>query len=336
MKRFLCLSAFFTLSLTLSGFAQEEERYIAPERVQGNYHGTINGDTWGNYTVRAEVVAQNEKMFRAVFYIGTDGDMDRVEVKGRTHEMEVNFEDEVELSGTRKGKFSITGQIKKEVFSGLVTGANVKVPFHLEHVFIKPPTLGAEPPAGAIVLMDGTNLDQWVRIPEKWCLTGDGAMEVCSSSLRTKEEFGSGAWHIEFRTPFMPNDRGQARGNSGVYIFGRYEVQVLDSFGDLPMDNLCGGIYKEATPLLNAGLPPLEWQTYDITYTAPEFDANGTKTKNAIINVVHNGITIHDNVALSGATPGGITDKEGTTGPLMLQDHHNPVRYRNIWFVPKG
>jgi hypothetical protein len=132
----------------------------------------------------------------------------------------------------------------------------------------------------------------------------------------------------------MPGKKGQARGNSGVYLLGRYEVQVLDSFGLETRDNECGGIYKIATPKTNASLPPLEWQTYDIVMRAPKFNDQGEKTQNAVIAVKHNGIVIHDNVELPGMTGGSVSDKEAPKGILFLQDHGNKVQYRNIWFKP--
>jgi hypothetical protein len=119
-----------------------------------------------------------------------------------------------------------------------------------------------------------------------------------------------------------------------VYIQGRYEVQVLDSFGLEPKDNECGGIYHESAPKVNASFPPGEWQTYDITFHAAQFAADGKRTKEAEITVEQNGILIQDHLKLTGPTPGGISDKDAKTGPLMLQDHGNPVRYRNIWLQP--
>jgi hypothetical protein len=165
-------------------------------------------------------------------------------------------------------------------------------------------------------------------------MVDDGAAEVTNPSLVTKQTFGDGRIHIEFRTPFMPSERGQGRGNSGVYVQGRYEIQVLDSFGLTPADNLCGGIYKQAVPKAQACYPPLSWQTYDVTFHAPKFDSSGKKVKNAVITVVHNGIVIHDNLELDHPTPGGVADNEVDQGPILLQHHHNPVRYRNIWVAP--
>ena len=159
-------------------------------------------------------------------------------------------------------------------------------------------------------------------------------MQVNGGDIITRQNFGSFRLHLEFQLPYIPKARGQGRANSGVYVQGRYEVQVLDSFGDDPADNLCGGIYKTATPQMSASLPPEEWQTYDITFTAPAFDEAGNKVQNARITVIHNGNVIHDNIELPACTPGGVSDQEAAEGVLMLQDHGNRVRYRNIWFLP--
>ncbi len=208
------------------------------------------------------------------------------------------------------------------------------VAFELKRTVIKPPTLGMAPPAGAVVLFDGKNTDSWQRWPLTWGITEDGGMQIGGSSMVTKQEFGDAQYHIEFMTPFMPDELGQGRGNSGVYIMGRYEVQVLDSFADVPADNLCGGIYKKAVPLAAPCLPPLQWQTYDITFIAPKFDANGKKLSNAEITVLHNGVIIHNKLVMDSPTPGGVSDQEASQGVLMLQDHGNPVKYRNIWVKP--
>jgi len=170
----------------------------------------------------------------------------------------------------------------------------------------------------------------------QWRLVEGGAMEVAprSGSLLSKRAFTDHRIHLEFRTPFMPDKRGQARGNSGVYVHGRYEIQVLDSYGLEGLDNDCGGIYKVSAPRVNMCAPPLQWQTYDITFQAPRFDPAGKKTRNARITVVHNGVPIHEDLELPGPTPGGIaSDERPEPAPLFLQDHSDPVRYRNIWVV---
>jgi hypothetical protein len=141
--------------------------------------------------------------------------------------------------------------------------------------------------------------------------------------------------HIEFRLPWMPKARGQGRGNSGLYVTGRYEVQMLDSFGLAGADNECGGIYKVAEPKQNLCYPPLRWQTYDVDFTAAKFDAEGKKTANAKLTVKHNGYPIHENLEIPGPTGGARSSDEKGPGPVFLQDHSNPVRYRNIWVVKK-
>lgn len=179
---------------------------------------------------------------------------------------------------------------------------------------------------------------------------------------RTKRSFKDFTLHIEFRLPYKPNDAlgGQGRGNSGVYIFDRYEVQVLDSFGLHYFENThtqeswkkafqtdigaapasdrtqwCGAMYHEKTPLLNMAYPPLAWQTYEITFTAPKFE-EGKKTANARVTVVQNGVKVQDDYELKRGTGAGGNKPEVPEGIILLQGHGNPVRYRNIWIVPKN
>ena len=181
---------------------------------------------------------------------------------------------------------------------------------------------------------------KWVNANEpqdkavKWRLVA-GAMETRpgTGSIVTKRQFKDFKLHIEFRTPFMPKARGQGRGNSGVYLQGRYEVQVLDSYGLEGQDNECGGIYKVGAPLVHMCLPPAQWQTYDITFRAPRFDNAGGKVDDAVVTVVHNGVAIHDQRKIPGPTGGALDTNVAEPGGLYLQDHGNPVRFRNIWLV---
>jgi hypothetical protein len=180
-----------------------------------------------------------------------------------------------------------------------------------------------------VVLFDGNSADQF----DGGKITEDGLLEV---GCVGKPKFQDFTMHLEFRTPFMPKARGQGRGNSGVYLQGRYEVQVLDSFGLEGRDNECGGIYHVAAPKVNMCLPPLTWQTYDIEFAAAKFDADGKKIANAKVTVKQNGVVIHDNLQLADVTPGGPLGTESPdAGPLYLQNHGNPVNYRNIWVVEK-
>jgi len=247
--------------------------------------------------------------------------------------------DVVRFSGLGRydyAEFQIEAAIKDGQFSGSFKG-DATGSFAMQKVIRVSPTLGAEPPEGAIVLFNGKNFKQWkhtnnkpVEDSVKWNLLKGGAMEVVkgTGSIVTKKKFTDFKLHVEFRTPFMPDARGQARGNSGVYMQERYEVQVLDSYGLEGKDNECGGIYKIGAPLVNMCAPPTQWQTYDITFYAP-----GAEKTNARVTVVHNGVTIHDNVSLPKPTGGALDSDVTKAGGIYLQDHGNPVQYRNIWLV---
>ena len=200
----------------------------------------------------------------------------------------------------------------------------------------------AKPPADAVVLFDGKDLSNWSDLkgePSKWVVR-DGYMESVKGAgyVRTKQEFGSVQVHVEFATPSLVTGSGQGRGNSGVFLQGQYEVQVLDSYENKTYpDGQCGALYGRAVPLVNASCKPGQWQTYDIIYHRPTFDQAGKVTKKAVFTVIHNGILIQDHVALEGGTgwigPHTITDytPHADKGPLMFQDHNNPVRFRNVW-----
>jgi hypothetical protein len=222
-------------------------------------------------------------------------------------------ETECELhSGKITGKFS--GDLGEGTFEASKTSP-------------KSPTLGLKAPRHATVMFDGSNLGQWQE--SNWKITPEG-LEVGKGDLRAKAKLPNFRMHLEFRTPYMPEARGQSRGNSGVYLQSKYEIQVLDSFGLYPLqDNDCGGLYKVQAPRLNACHPPMSWQTYDITFVA------GTDSKPATVTVDLNGARILDHVHIpeSVAKSGtGSGDQDG--GFLKLQDHGNPVQYRNIWVEP--
>ena len=188
-------------------------------------------------------------------------------------------------------------------------------------------TNGRKPPEGAIVLFDGTTADHF----EGGKLSED---KLLLPGVTSKEKFGSFELHVEFMLSYMPNGRGQGRSNSGCYMQGRYEVQMLDSFGLTGEDNECGGIYEIRKPNVNMCFPPLSWQTYDIEYHAATFDASGKKTDDAWMTVKHNGVVIHEKVKLPRGTRAAPVAEGPEDGPIYLQDHGDPVRYRNIWVKP--
>jgi len=239
----------------------------------------------------------------------------------------------VKLSGQREGEIVVFP--KNQDFSLTIAGQTAKLAgraaAELPRIARKSPTLGAQAPEGASILFDGTNTDGWIN----------GKMEnglLLSTGATSKETFKDYTLHLEFLTPYKPHARGQGRGNSGVYFGGRWETQVLDSFGLDGLMNECGGIYSIAAPSVNMCLPPLTWQTYDVDFTDAKFDADGNRTTWPSMTVKLNGVVIHQGQEL----PKDLTTSAPLNGPLkdegrpvFLQSHSNPVFFRNIWVLPK-
>ena len=278
---------------------------------QGEY-----ANNWGG----AQVIALGSNEFRMVTYPGgLPGDG-------------WNKETRTETPGKREGNkivFAGPNSYRAELNDGKISITTASGgPYEMTKKERKSPTLGAKPPAGAVVLLDGTSADAWEggHLDER---------KLLFAGCKSKQAFGSFTAHIEFLLPFKPLGRGQDRGNSGVYLQDRYEVQVLDSFGLKGENNECGGIYTQAKPAVNMCFPPLQWQTYDIDFTTAQYDAAGTKTKNAILTLKHNGVTIHEGLEFKTNTPGNGLKESAAPGPLQLQGHGNPVFYQNIWVQPK-
>ena len=295
---------------------------------QGEYEGVVTHDS-GEAKYGVQIVALGAGKFDAVAYPGGlpgAGWTPPDKIKGSgVREGEVVRLEGVDLGGTKR---------KGEIRGGSLVvlddaGAEIAT---LAKVERRSPTLGAQPPAGGIVICDGPGGVDEIQTLVNPKLTEDGLL---MQGVATKQEFGNATWHIEFLLPYQPTARGQGRGNSGAYFQGRYEVQMLDSFGLEGKNNECGGIYSVAAPSVNMCLPPLSWQTYDVEVTSPKYEGD-KRVKEARLTVRHNGVLIHDNVEVSKVTPAGRDGKDKTVGPLYLQDHGNPVRYRNIWVLPKS
>ena len=303
-------------------------------KLQGEYVGTAGSTKWG-----AQVIAMGDGKFHAVFEPGG--------LPGDGWDAKNRYESEGELDGSNvvlkpatkvawsEGHIAPPVEVKKG-FDATLTGdtltgkTDTGETFTLKKTLRHSPTEGAKPAAGAIVLFDGSNVDAWngTKLLEGGLLKEGG---------ETKQKFTDYQLHVEFALPFKPFARQQERGNSGVYSQHRYETQVLDSFGVMGMDNQCGGIYTKSAPLVNMAYPPLTWQTYDIEFTAARYE-EGKRKSDAIITVKHNGVLIHDHFKIDGPTGGGQKEdpKDAVqTGPLYLQEHGNPVTYRNIWIVEK-
>ncbi len=310
-----------------AGLLAKGPKYTDPNHAdadfvfQGEYVGNLTlpqGDT--KYGV--QIVALGQGAFRAVGYwgglpgAGWDGS-ERRAVEGQRKDDSVVFATDQVTVTLRDGTVTITGQDGNQIG-------------RLKKTVRRSPTLGKKPPAGALVLFNGTNTDAW----EPGRMTPDGLLMEGATS---KEKLQDQTVHLEFRLPYQPEDRGQGRGNSGVYLQGRYEVQMLDSFGLEGKDNECGGIYTIKAPDVNMCFPPLSWQTYDIEFTAARYDARGKCTATPKFTVRHNGVLIHDKVQLptNRSTRAAPVKPGPEPGPLFLQNHGCPVRYKNIWVLKK-
>ena len=187
------------------------------------------------------------------------------------------------------------------------------------------PTIGRQAPQEALVLFDGQPNDLWKNMN----VTPDGLLEEGCETVDLFQDFHI---HLEFLLPYKPEGRGQDRGNSGLYLQRRYEVQVLDSFGEEPAKNGCASIYTIFPPDLNMNLPPMTWQTYDIDFKTARFDDEGNKIEDMKIRVLLNGVVVHDGIEVPSKTGAGRPEGPQPM-PILLQNHSNPVRYRNIWLV---
>ena len=292
------------------------ETYIEAEKAGPDYadQGEYT-NSWGG----AQAIALGGGRFRLVVYRGG--------LPGAGWDKEFKLQAEGKRQGD-KIVFASEGDMSHQLTGGVLTSRTEGgEQYTMNRIVRQSPTLGAKAPAGARVLFDGSGLEEWAgaRMDSRKLLV---------AGTKSKRSFTNFNVHLEFLLPFMPQERGQGRGNSGVYLQDRYEVQVLDSFGLKGEDNECGGVYTKASPLVNMCFPPLTWQTYDIEFEAAKFDADGKKIRNAIATVRHNGVVIHDRLEINGPTGGG-KKESAAGGSLQLQDHGNPVFFRNIWVVEK-
>ena len=261
-----------------------------------------------------QVVALGDGQFQAVQYYGglPGGGWDGISKES--------------LSGKGDGRTAhLVGENSQveiaDLDAELSTLSGVKIA-KLFKVHRQSPTMGHQPP-NVIVIYDGhgTVALKDAKVDEH------GLLEVGTELVPKFKDF---QMHVEFRLPYMPYARGQDRSNSGIYLQSRYEVQVLDSFGLEGKFNECGALYRYRPPVVNMCLPPLVWQTYDITFCSPRFDGHGEKTKNGCITVLHNGIPIHQGFQIERKTGAGKPESPKLL-PIKLQDHSNPVKFRNIW-----
>ena len=310
--------------------------------VQGEYVGTVGG----TYPVGIQMMALGNGAFEGIVHggglpgAGWDG-RSRFYLKGQRDGKTTRLE------GVHGERLKFPNQnFQATIRDGQLTGNALmflnharKPALRCRRVLRTAPTLGAKPPADAVVLFDGSSTDQWI----------DGNIvdeNLLAEGARSKRTFRNYHMHLEFRTPFMPTARGMQRGNSGVYLQELWEIQVIDSFGwttenrkyeRLSHVGRCGGIHELVMPDVNMCLPPLSWQTFDIDHTASTVDDNGRQKTPAVLTILHNGVVIHDHyiVPPTPASANPLPHRNHLPGRLFLQQHGNPVRYRNLWVVER-
>ena len=285
-----------------------------------NYPGGLPGDGWK---------AGQPRLLGTAELDGNEISFDLTEGRGIHNGQEVKMPEKI----VAQGKITIdrpqggqeTGQFRSASVKIEVSSENMPIMF-FEKQFRQSPTLGLEPPAGAHVLFDGTNVDWFPDAKMNESPRGNTLWAEATSKPFEKKPY---KMHLEFMLSYMPSKTGQARSNSGVYLDERYECQVLDSFGLEGENNECGGFYQVAKPIVNMCFPPLTWQTYDFEFTPAQYDGD-KKIGNAKVTVKHNGVLIHDNVEFQEHTPGRKPEGFEPLG-IYLQGHGNKVQFRNIW-----
>ena len=325
----LMRSLLIGLPLLMAGICHaqdgELQRYTAVEldavdadfRYSGEYQGRVKTSENAAATMGLQVVALGAGKFGGMSYVGglpgTGWNrQERSTVAGQSNGALVTLEDDhhrYEMVNDSIMVFSKDGAIVGE----------------LPKVLRRSATLGMPAPPNAYTLFDGQDTRQF----KNGQVTEEGLLKEGTELIRKFRDF---TMHVEYRLPYMPYARGQGRSNSGIYLQSSYEVQVLDSFGLEGVENECGALYRYKRPDLNMCLPPLRWQTYDITFRSPRFDAEGKKIRNARLTVLHNGVAVHDDFEVERKTGAGQPEAD-VLRPIKLQDHSNPVRFRNIWLI---
>jgi hypothetical protein len=322
---------FLVVTLLICGVAQAENGSRGPVHttppkddpsflLMGEFVGSVDSEESESQTVALQIRPISKDQFEAIAYFGgLPGDEEhRPEPKKMIGQRHDGF---LVLSGAPWAIFAEQDRCLLIDPSGERVGT-------LERVTRRSPTLGAKPPEGAMVLFNGSDADQFTGGE----LSDDGLL---MAGAVIKPMFQDFDLHLEFRLPYMPHAKDQGRGNSGVYIQSRYECQILDSFAQQPVFNGAGSLYRYRAPSVNMSFPPLVWQTYDIRFTAPRWASDGEKIRNARVSVWLNGVLVQDDVELEDKTGAG-QGEAPVLLPTKLQDHTDPVRFRNIWVIDRG
>lgn len=320
MKYSLCLCLALSLCVSNARAGDPAITDISQVDSQYAYVGEYVGTTpAGQVGVRVSTQAGSEPMFARIYPGGLPGlgwGTDKPEIVAGT------LDDQgLALQGKQAG-----GRKIRSAGNHLLLVEPSGQEIELRKIARRSVTQGKPAPLGAKVLFDGKDTSAWKDAK----VTDDGLLKA---GCETVEPLVGGHLHVEFRTPYMPKSTGQKRGNSGVYLQRRYEVQILESFALEGVENECGAIYRQRRPDLNMSLPPLVWQTYDIFLEPAQFSSTGEKIKGAELTVIHNGVPVHYHTLITAKTGAGRPEGPDPL-PLLLQDHGDPIVYRNIWHVP--
>ena len=309
------ITSLMALAITTNAFAAGQP-VVDPKsdpdyKIQGEYEGKVDEKD----KVGFQVIALSKAKF------------DIVLLKGGLPGAGWDGKSKTKLKAeTKDGTTSIASDnARGSIADGVLTLKLGESTYEAKHVVRKSATLGKKPPKESLVLFDGSSADHF----NGGKVVDDKLLNI---GVRSKRQFKDYTLHLEFRSPYMPASRGQARGNSGMYLSDQYECQILDSFGLEGKENECGGIYSVSKPDVNMCFPPMTWQTFDVEFRAARFDDAGKKVKNAVVTIKHNGVAIHKDRELPKPTPGGGRNDE-KPGSLFLQNHGDPVRFRNIWII---
>jgi hypothetical protein len=328
----MCRSISFVLGVffILTPHAWSENPSPSGDPFIGEYEGTYRSTGRPNYASTAKVISEGRGLYRLLMQYtppAADSWTNQIELHGQSAGPRLlfnGFSNDDRWEGTvQEGKLTVSK-----------AGTHYGGGFALNKVIKHSPSEGLKPPRGAAVLLpfeEGkkTSLAAWTN--DKWPLGNDGTMQVGKGDNRTRERYGSVRIHMEFNLAHMPSAHGQSRSNSGIYFQDRYEVQILDSFGLIQGSGDCGSIYEQSVALVNMTYPPGQWQTYDIVFTAATFDKNGKVKVYPTVTVEHNGVLVQDKHEYKKVTGGAVNDKVVEKAPIRLQDHGDPVKYRNIW-----
>ena len=330
----------------------------APDAIQGNWIGTWEGQGGMGGKNVAQIYGLGSGEYQAIFTAYDSGEQDKGEftfgIRGSSQtEDKVVFEQNIDLGFL--GMFTFHAEVEKGKLTGKYSnGKEYEGTMELKKVVPVSETVGIKPLPGAIVLFDGRDLDHWTVLrgqPNEWRIidgalvapSGDAPLPERAGHLASRETFQHAQIHVEFRVPYLPEKRGKERGKGGIYLAGRYELQIVDSFGFPRIKDAqgyyadkdaLGAILGQYAPAEQPAFPPGEWQAFDITYHEATLDEQGTVVKPAEVTVRLNGETVQDRVELKKPTQHApIQDRHGDAG-LIIEHTGQPVEYRNIWFVP--